>query len=260
MANFCTNCGTKLGSDDNFCYNCGTRADNSNFKVNISYSASIDKKYAKKELKRIIGGKFIYNNDFVTALERNGLDPFHAGRAIRKQVVAEIESGQLKSGGVESRVNRLISEYKIKNDEKKQKLQKIREIFASPDIRSVIRNNDISQSDVNLAKFMIKRKLIDQNEDMSDEDIRKYVKESLMLNNKVKIFDMTKKPKNTHKTVQSEPDYGGYCSFNCRHCYEEFLDSYGGIVGDFDAGGYVEYYCRLGHQVSFGSFCEYYDR
>jgi hypothetical protein len=46
---------------------------------------------------------------------------------------------------------------------------------------------------------------------------------------------------------------------NCRHCYEEFIDSGGGIVGDFDSEGYVEYYCRLGHPISFGRFCEDYD-
>lgn len=261
MANFCTNCGTKLGSDDNFCYNCGTRVYDSNFKQNNSYPDSIDKKYAKKEIKRIIGGKFIFNTAYVNALERNGLDLFHAGRAIRKQVEKEVESGQLKSGGVEFRVNQLISEYKIKNDEKNKKLQKIEEIFASPDIRSEIKKNDISQSDINLTKSMLKRKIIDQNEDMGDEDIRDYIKESIMLSKKVKIFDVSsKKPKNTHKTVPNEMDHGGYCSLNCRNCYEEFLDSYGGIVGDFDAGGNVEYYCRLGHQVRFGNFCEYYDR
>lgn len=51
---------------------------------------------------------------------------------------------------------------------------------------------------------------------------------------------------------------GGYCSLSCGYCYEEFLDSMGGVVGDFDDGGYVEYYCKLGHIVSFGSFCKDY--
>lgn len=53
---------------------------------------------------------------------------------------------------------------------------------------------------------------------------------------------------------------GGYCDVNCRHCYEELLDSYGGIVGDYVDGGYIEYYCHLGHSLSFGSFCEDYQR
>lgn len=34
MANFCTNCGSKLGKDDNFCSNCGTRIDKSYMKQN----------------------------------------------------------------------------------------------------------------------------------------------------------------------------------------------------------------------------------
>ena len=53
--------------------------------------------------------------------------------------------------------------------------------------------------------------------------------------------------------------HGGYCSFNCRHYHEEFLDSYGGIVGDFDGAGYVEYYCNLGHSIVHGRFCKDYE-
>ena len=53
---------------------------------------------------------------------------------------------------------------------------------------------------------------------------------------------------------------GGYCGFDCRHFYEEFLDSSGGIVGDFDCNGYVEYNCNLGHTVSTGEFCKDYER
>lgn len=52
---------------------------------------------------------------------------------------------------------------------------------------------------------------------------------------------------------------GGYCSLNCRYCYEEFFDSHGVIVGNFDNYGYSEYYCQLGHSVNFGSFCKYYE-
>ncbi len=49
---------------------------------------------------------------------------------------------------------------------------------------------------------------------------------------------------------------GGFCSFSCRHCYEEFLDDHGAIVGEFTMGGYSEYYCTLGHSVQFGKYCE----
>ena len=52
---------------------------------------------------------------------------------------------------------------------------------------------------------------------------------------------------------------GGYCGLSCRHCYEELLDSDGGIVGDYVDGGMYEYYCALGHPISHGSFCEYYE-
>lgn len=70
-----------------------------------------------------------------------------------------------------------------------------------------------------------------------------------------------KKERKTYseKIEKNEPVHGGYCNLNCRHCYEEFLDSGGGIVGDFDSEGYYEYYCHLGHYVSFGSFCKDYE-
>lgn len=51
---------------------------------------------------------------------------------------------------------------------------------------------------------------------------------------------------------------GGYCNYRCRYYYEEFLDSRGGIVGDFDSEGYVEYRCSLGHSVNHGHYCEDY--
>ncbi|WP_296890794.1 hypothetical protein [uncultured Methanobrevibacter sp.] len=45
---------------------------------------------------------------------------------------------------------------------------------------------------------------------------------------------------------------------NCIHCYEEFLDSDGEISGDYSGDGEVEYYCNLGHSMSYGSFCKDY--
>ena len=59
--------------------------------------------------------------------------------------------------------------------------------------------------------------------------------------------------------VKNEPVRGGYCSMNCRHCYEELFDSGGGIVGDLEDDGYTEYYCHLGHSISLGRFCEDYE-
>lgn len=63
----------------------------------------------------------------------------------------------------------------------------------------------------------------------------------------------------TKRTVNTQPAQGGYCSFNCIHYREEYLDSGGGIIGDFDMGGYVEYYCNLGHQISNGRYCKDYE-
>ncbi|AMD17197.1 hypothetical protein TL18_03660 [Methanobrevibacter sp. YE315] len=121
MANFCTNCGTKLRKDDNFCTNCGTKIDKSDIKQNNpllkSAPDSIEKNKAKKELKRVVGGKLLYNETFSEELLRNGLDLIPTGKAIKEQVEKEIDSGQIKSGGVEFRVNQLIQEYKIKKEE-----------------------------------------------------------------------------------------------------------------------------------------------
>ena len=61
------------------------------------------------------------------------------------------------------------------------------------------------------------------------------------------------------KKEKNEIIHGGYCDLNCRHCYEEILNSEGGIEGDYTIGGYVEYYCNLGHSISFGSFCQDYE-
>lgn len=65
--------------------------------------------------------------------------------------------------------------------------------------------------------------------------------------------------KSEPSTFKTNSKRGGYCGLSCKHCYEEFFDSGGGIVGDFDSGGYTEYYCHLGHTISHGSFCEDYE-
>lgn len=61
------------------------------------------------------------------------------------------------------------------------------------------------------------------------------------------------------ETQNNQRTSGGYCGFECIHYYEEFMDSGGGIVGDFDSEGYVEYYCNLGYPLSDGSFCKYFE-
>lgn len=271
MANFCTNCGTKLRKDDNFCTNCGTKIDKSDVEqYNPSlnqYSDSIEKKKAKKELKRVAGGKWGYNKTFANALLENGLDIVRDGKAIRQQVEKEIDSGQIKSGGVEFRVNQLIIEYKLKKEEEKKKLKAIDEIFESAEIKLEISKSNIDQMHVTSIKDSLKNKIIDNEENMSEEEIRYFIKIELEKASKEQENARIAKEKaekariaREKEMVENERTRGGYCGLGCRHCYEEFLDSGGAIVGDFDSGGCVEYYCNLlGHYVDYGRFCEYYE-
>ena len=273
MGNFCINCGAQLRKEDNFCYNCGTKVDKSDMKQSRQSSKSapnsIEKEKARKELKRVVGGGISYNKTFTNELYRNGLDIIGAGKAIRQQVEKEIDAGQIKSGGVEFRVNQLIHEYKIKNEtriakekeEEKKKLKMIDEIFESKEIRSEIRKNNINQIDVSSIKATLKNKLIDQRENMSEIEIKNFIKTALgKLGEEQKKAKITKEKEITHQEIsKNEMSNGGYCSLNCRHCYEEFFDGGGGIVGDFDSEGYTEYYCRLGHSIVHGRFCKDYE-
>ena len=276
MANFCTNCGNKLGRDDNFCTNCGTKIDKSDIKQNNlsfnPYSDSTEKRNAKRELKRVVGGSRVFNKTFGNALVENGLDIVHTGKAIRQQVEKEIDSGQIKSGGVEFRVNQLIFEYKIKNEEEKKKLKMIDEIFESEEIQSEIRKNKIDQTYINSIKDSLKNKLINKKENMSEDEIKNYIKNELIkaskemkkariAKEKIEKARIVREKEMSRKKIQENKiTYGGYCGLGCRHCYEEFLDSGGGIVGDFDSDGCVEYYCNLlGRYVDYGRFCEYYE-
>ena len=85
-------------------------------------------------------------------------------------------------------------------------------------------------------------------------------KKKLEKANKEQKIRIKKEKENRNKKIEKNNIvHGGYCSLKCRHSYEEFIDSGGEIVGDFDSEGYVEYYCRLGHSLSFGRFCEDYE-
>lgn len=194
MGNFCTNCGAKLEKDYKYCINCGTKIDQSDIKQESTTFKSIknEKQKAKNELKKVVGGTIFFKETFSDELQKNGLS-FYAGAIIKEKLEKEIESGQLKSGEVESRMKQLIQEYK-----------------------------DIQKT---------------------EEKVR-IAKENEMRHEKTEAPEMT---------------YGGYCSFHCIHYREEFLDSGGGIIGDFDNAGYVEYYCTLGHSISHGSFCKDYE-
>lgn len=271
MANFCTNCGTKLGKDDNFCPNCGAKIDKSDInRHNPSFNQwndNSEKNKAKKELKRVVGGSFLYNKSFGNALHENGLDVVNAGKAIRQQVEKEIDSGQIKSGGVELRVNQLIFEYKIKKEDEEKKLKMIDDIFESAEIKSEISKNNIDQVHVSSIKDRLKDKIIDKRENMGEEEIKLFIKTELE-NEKARTEREKARIEREKARVEREKErirkeieknervHGGYCSSSCIHCQEELLDSSGGIVGDYVDGGMFEYYCSLGH--SLGGFCEDY--
>ena len=53
------------------------------------------------------------------------MDITYTGKAIRQQVEKEIDSGEIRSAGVEFRVSQLIQEYKIRKEEEKKTLKMI---------------------------------------------------------------------------------------------------------------------------------------
>lgn len=229
MGNFCTNCGARLRKDDNFCTNCGTEIVKSDMKENNAAPDSIEKKLARKQLKKVVGGKLLYNETFSSELRKNGLNIVDTGKAIRQQVEKEIDSGQITSGGVEFRVNQLIQKYKIQKEEENKKLAEKRRL----------------EAEKRTEKLRIIRK--------KEEDIQKIIEK----HEKSKL--VKEKERNSSKIEETEMSYGGYCDFNCIHCYEEILDSGGGVVADYTGDGMVEYYCNLGHTISDGRFCEDYE-
>ena len=262
--NFCVNCGTELRKGDKFCINCGTKIDKTDMKQNShsfeSVPDSIEKENAKKELKRVVGGRLFFNKAFGNKLYNNGLDILIAGKSIRQQVEKEIESGKIKSGNVESRVNELIHEHKIENDRQKaikakekqeemKKIKMINELFESEEIKSEIRKNGVGEFNVILIRDRLKNKIIKNRENMSEEQIKYYLK------NQFKKYGIPKQRATESRTVENN---GGYCSYNCIHYCEEFLGSEGEIVGDFTSDGVVDHYCNLGHCKAYGSFCHDY--
>ena len=135
------------------------------------------------------------------------------------------------------------------------------EIFESEEIKSEIRKNNIAQKHVISIKDSLKDKIINKREYMSDEEIKYFIKRELkkVIEEQEKARIAKEKEMARKEATNNRRTYGGYCSISCRHYYEEFLDSGGAIVGDFDSDGYVEYYCGLGHSISNGRFCEYYE-
>lgn len=230
MANFCTNCGTKIRKEDNFCTNCGTKI----IKEDI-FCINCGTKLEKEDNFCINCGTKIDKPDMKQS------------KHLFKSVYDSIEKDRERKAK--------------KKEEEKKKLKTIDKIFESEEIKSEIRKNNISQIYVFSIKDSLKNKLIDKREEMSDEEIKYFIKIELEKANKEQIKVRIKREKEIRSKIieKKEIVHGNKCNLNCRHCYEEFLDGGGGIVGDFDSEGYVEYYCRLGHSISFGRFCEDYE-
>ncbi|WP_405274128.1 zinc-ribbon domain-containing protein [Methanobrevibacter sp.] len=283
MANFCTNCGSKLNKNDNFCSNCGTRIEKSYIEQNYhspnQNTVNIEKRKAKQKLNTILGGVLSFGNAFKKTLDYYGLDYAKTRKAIRLQVEKEIDSGQITSGGVEYRVNQLIVEYKTKMDkekeEKRKKLKMIDEILESEEIKSEIRKNNIGQKYLSSIKDNLQNKIIYRKENMNEDKIKDYIKTELKKERdaqekrkreeqerarKLEEEAKIRKEQEMIRKEMIENGEAGYCGFGCRYFYEEFLDDHGGIVGDFDSGGIVDYYCGLGHSAYPGKFCEYYNK
>ena len=178
MNNFCINCGNKLGKDDKYCTNCGTRIDNP------SKTDEMEKKKAKKELKRVIGGKFIYHKSFGNKLNYTGLDLSTVGRAIRDQLEREIDSGQIRSEDIESRTDQLIAEHKIKHEEEMAIMAKV----------------------------------------MEEQQKKKKEAEERLKESREKKARIAKANQMNRRVQANERKRGGYCGWGCQHCYEEFLD------------------------------------
>ena len=229
MANFCSNCGTKIRKEDKFCSNCGTKLiEENNFCINCGTKLGEEDKFC-----------------------------INCGTKIDK---SNIKQGKHLSKSLHDKIKKEIDIIAKQNEEKKKKLKTIDEILESEEIKSEIRKNNINQIQVNSIKNSLKNKIIHNREEMSEEEIKYFIKTELeKASEKQKKAKIAKEKMSSKKIEKNKIAQGNYCNLNCRHCYEEFLDSGGGIVGDFDDGGYVEYYCRLGHSLSFGRFCDDYE-
>ena len=220
----------------------------------------MEKENAKRELERVIGRGIFYNKTFRKELFKNDLEIFTTGKSIRQQVEKEIDSGKIRSGEVQSRVNQLIQEHKIESDRQKvkrfeekqaemKKIKMINDLFESDEIKSEIRKNRVDEFNVILIKERLKNKIVKNKQNMSDVQIKQYLK------NEFEKYGIQQQRETERRKVEKN---GGYCSFNCIHYCEEFLGSEGEIVGDFTSDGVVDHYCNLGHNKAYGSFCQDY--
>jgi predicted nucleic acid-binding Zn ribbon protein len=226
MTNFCTNCGTKIREEDKFCTNCGT-------------------KLKKDET-------FCFCTNCGTKIREEDKFCTNCGTKIENK-----NSSKSSHDIIEKEMERIAKE----NEEDEKKSKMIDEIFESEEIKSEIRKNNISTIHVISIKNNLKNKIIDKKENMSEKEIKYFIKTELKkVSEKQEKARITKeKEMNSNKIEKNKMTHGGYCSLSCIHCYEEFLDSGGEIEGDFVSDGIYEYYCNLGHSVYYGSFCEDYE-
>lgn len=219
MANFCTNCGTKIRKEDKYCTNCGTKIRKDN-EYCVNCGAKLEKDYN-------------YCINCGTKTDKSDIKP---------------NSHQLKS------------KISIEIEKENRKLKTIDELFESEEIKSEIRKNKIDQINVSYIKNILKNKL---SNNMSEEEIKDSIKIKIKeVGEELKKSEIAKEKENEMKSEKIKVNQnrsGGYCSLNCRHCYEEFLDSGGAIIGDFSSDGLVEYYCRLRHPIAWGRYCEDYE-
>lgn len=226
MANFCTNCGTKIREDDKFCTNCGAeiiKDDDSCFCTNCGTKIRKDDKFC---------------TNCGTKIENK-----YSSKSAHDIIEKEME-----------RIDK-------QNEEDKKKSKMIDEIFESEEIRSEIRKNNVGEIHVICLKNSLKDKLTNKRENMGEEEIKHSIKTELkkVSEEQEKARITKEKETSSYKITENEMTHGGYCNLSCIHCYEEFLDSGGEIVGDFTGDGIYEYYCNLGHTVYYGSFCEDYE-
>jgi predicted nucleic acid-binding Zn ribbon protein len=181
MANFCTNCGTKLGKDDNFCFNCGVKLrKDDNFCINC-------------------GARLGKDDNFCT----------NCGTKIDK-------SAMKQKGSLLKSVNDCV--------EKKKAEKELKDVNGRSSYNKHFSGTIYNGSDANTGK-VIKHQV-------KKERVRK---------------------------IEENKSHGGNCGYGCKHFREEYLGIDGGLDFDFTGEEIVDHYCDLGHSISYGSFCKYYE-
>lgn len=226
MANFCTNCGARLRMSDNFCIKCGTKIKKSTIKYNNPSSKpmpnNMEKDKTKKEIKRVVG---------------------------------EVESGMNQlMGKCKTKLEKEMKDAEERNRKKKM----IDRIFESPEIKSEIRKD--RPIDAFAIKGNLENKIINERENMSEDEIKHFIKSELRkAREREAKASIAKEKEMGSKKTQENKAYGSYCNQGCRHCYEQYIHSGGEVDFDFTGEEIIDYFCNLGHSISFGRFCKDYE-